>query len=142
MPSIDLKLGARPLPPEGFYRIEVQPEPSISQNKDKDGFNIVMEMMIVDPIDEEQEGYKFPVWLSLKGGALPISAEILGHIMQTEGEITLDDEWVDENLPGRSVIGLLIHNEYQGRLNVNVKAWRPDNPVTHAAIDPEDRKFT
>lgn len=134
MPEIDLDFGGvGALPEEGVYRITIDKPAIYKQNKTKDGYIINLQMSLTDMPDEAFEGMKVFDNPSLKLSARWKLQEVLEAFTQEEWKddglkITVNEDNEVEDLPvGTTALGLVYHDDYNGRLQAKVRNYFPDN---------------
>jgi hypothetical protein len=145
MPVIDLgdfsKVGT--VPAEGIYRVLVENRPKVKPNKAGDGHNIIVNWKITDAPTgaEEFENFDGTSWLSLKVTARAMLKFALESFFQKSFEdenfsikIDDDDELIDPDFEGVTVLAHLIPGTYNNKPNINVKAWYPDDGETEIQV--------
>lgn len=137
MPKIDLgdfsKIGE--LPPEGYYRFQIQKQPVMKQNSKKDGQIIEIDCLLIDSPDPDFENFSRRIWPSLKVSARWKLKEQLEAFTQREWnednvELEVDDDniLIDPDLEGATFIGLCVHGtDNNNKPSFEIKTYLPDD---------------
>jgi hypothetical protein len=133
MAKLDLDFGGvGALPEEGVYRLTID-KAIVKSNKAKDGKVVNLQMSLTDMPDEAFEGQKVFDSPSLKLAARWKIKEVLEAFTQKDWdedglEIEYDEETGEiEMLQNLTALGICYHDDYQGKMNLKVKTYLPDN---------------
>lgn len=143
MPVLDLNFAVPPFT-EGNYRL-VCDKAIYKKNSAGDGFIGNLQMHIEDSPLEDYEGEKVFDNVSFKTSARWRLQEVLraftGENWESDNmELVIDDDNHIEVLENATAIGILYSSEYNGRQQIRVKNYIPDNGTVEIGLKEEDEE--